>query len=43
MIKPRLSQPEFIAMIAMLIAVVAFSIDSMLPALPRDRGRAVAR
>lgn len=28
------SSPEFIAMIAMLFATVAFSIDSMLPALP---------
>lgn len=31
----RLSQNEFIAMIAMLFAIIAFSIDSMLPALPR--------
>jgi DHA1 family bicyclomycin/chloramphenicol resistance-like MFS transporter len=30
----RLSQPEFIAMIAMLFATIAFSIDAMLPALP---------
>lgn len=30
----RLSQPEFIALIAMNFALVAFSIDSMLPALP---------
>lgn len=30
----RLSQPEFIALVAMLYASVAFSIDSMLPALP---------
>lgn len=30
----RLSQPEFIALIAMNFAMVAFSIDSMLPALP---------
>ena len=30
----RLSQPEFIALIAMLFAMVAFSIDAMLPALP---------
>lgn len=30
----RLGQPEFIAMIAMLFATIAFSIDSMLPALP---------
>jgi MFS transporter, DHA1 family, multidrug resistance protein len=31
---PRLSQTEFIAMMAMLVATVAFSIDAMLPALP---------
>ncbi len=31
---PALSQPEFIALMAMLIATVAFSIDAMLPALP---------
>ncbi|WP_240794010.1 multidrug effflux MFS transporter [Pseudorhodobacter turbinis] len=30
----RMGQPEFIAMIAMLSATVAFAIDSMLPALP---------
>ncbi|MFV2052777.1 multidrug effflux MFS transporter [Aliiroseovarius sp. YM-037] len=30
----RLSTPEFIAMIAMLFATIAFSIDAMLPALP---------
>lgn len=30
----RLSQPEFVALMAMLIATVAFSIDAMLPALP---------
>ncbi|EEW25997.1 multidrug effflux MFS transporter [Rhodobacter ferrooxidans] len=30
----RLSQAEFIAMLAMLFATVAFSIDAMLPALP---------
>ncbi len=30
----RLGQSEFIAMIAMLFAVIAFSIDAMLPALP---------
>ncbi|MFA5538661.1 MAG: MFS transporter [Gemmobacter sp.] len=30
-----LSQPEFVALIAMLIATVAFSIDAMLPALPQ--------
>ncbi len=29
-----MGQPEFIAMIAMLFATIAFSIDSMLPALP---------
>ncbi len=33
--RPRLSQTEFIAMIAMLFATIAFSIDSMLPALPQ--------
>ncbi len=31
----RLSNAEFIALLAMLFATVAFSIDSMLPALPR--------
>ncbi len=31
----RLSQGEFIAMIAMLFATIAFSIDAMLPALPQ--------
>ncbi|TCP63379.1 DHA1 family bicyclomycin/chloramphenicol resistance-like MFS transporter [Rhodovulum bhavnagarense] len=31
----RLSRTEFIAMIALLYATVAFSIDAMLPALPR--------
>lgn len=30
----KLSQPEFIGLMAMLFAMVAFSIDSMLPALP---------
>lgn len=30
----RLSQPEFIAMMAMIFATIAFSIDAMLPALP---------
>ncbi len=30
-----LSRPEFVALMAMLMAVVAFSIDAMLPALPR--------
>ena len=33
--KPLLSQTEFIALIAMLFATIAFSIDSMLPALPQ--------
>jgi DHA1 family bicyclomycin/chloramphenicol resistance-like MFS transporter len=33
--KPRLSQVEFIALIAMLFATIAFSIDAMLPALPQ--------
>jgi MFS transporter, DHA1 family, multidrug resistance protein len=32
--KDRLGQTEFIALIAMLFATVAFSIDAMLPALP---------
>ncbi|NIZ12208.1 multidrug effflux MFS transporter [Phaeobacter sp. HF9A] len=32
--KAALSQSEFIALIAMMIATVAFSIDAMLPALP---------
>ena len=27
--------PEFIAMLALIFAVIAFSIDSMLPALPQ--------
>ncbi|WP_267900256.1 multidrug effflux MFS transporter [Falsigemmobacter faecalis] len=31
---PRISLPEFIALLAMLTATVAFSIDAMLPALP---------
>jgi DHA1 family bicyclomycin/chloramphenicol resistance-like MFS transporter len=35
---PRLSQTEFIALIAMLFATIAFSIDSMLPALPQIAG-----
>ncbi|MGC9369784.1 MAG: multidrug effflux MFS transporter [Paracoccaceae bacterium] len=30
----RLSQPEFIALMAMLFATIAFTIDAMLPALP---------
>jgi len=30
----RISRPEFIALIAMMFATIAFSIDSMLPALP---------
>ena len=30
----RLSQTEFIALMAMVAATVAFSIDAMLPALP---------
>jgi DHA1 family bicyclomycin/chloramphenicol resistance-like MFS transporter len=33
--KPALGQTEFIALIAMLFATIAFSIDAMLPALPR--------
>ena len=32
--KNRLSRPEFIALMAMLFATIAFSIDAMLPALP---------
>ncbi|WP_224814885.1 multidrug effflux MFS transporter [Hasllibacter sp. MH4015] len=31
---PRLSQVEFVALIGMLFATIAFSIDAMLPALP---------
>lgn len=31
---PRMNQTEFIALIAMMFATIAFSIDSMLPALP---------
>ena len=34
-VRPALSQPEFIALCAMLTATVAFSIDGMLPALPQ--------
>jgi DHA1 family bicyclomycin/chloramphenicol resistance-like MFS transporter len=34
----RLGQPEFIALIAMLFATIAFSIDAMLPALPAIAG-----
>ena len=30
----RVSQSEFVAMMAMMVATVAFSIDSMLPAMP---------
>ncbi len=30
----RMSKPEFVALIAMMFATIAFSIDSMLPALP---------
>jgi DHA1 family bicyclomycin/chloramphenicol resistance-like MFS transporter len=33
--RPALSRVEFIALIAMLFATIAFSIDSMLPALPQ--------
>ena len=33
--QPRPGRVEFVAMMAMLVATVAFSIDSMLPALPR--------
>ena len=31
--KKALSQPEFVALMAMMIASVAFAVDSMLPAL----------
>jgi DHA1 family bicyclomycin/chloramphenicol resistance-like MFS transporter len=34
----RLSQPEFVALMAMLFSTIAFSIDAMLPALPRIAG-----
>lgn len=34
MVEKRLSQPEFIALVAMLFATIAFTIDAMLPALP---------
>lgn len=37
-VKSRMPKAEFIALIAMMMATVAFSIDSMLPALP-DIGR----
>ena len=30
----RMSRPEFVALIAMMFATIAFSIDAMLPALP---------
>jgi MFS transporter, DHA1 family, multidrug resistance protein len=32
--RPALSSPEFIALIAMMFATIAFAIDAMLPALP---------
>jgi MFS transporter, DHA1 family, multidrug resistance protein len=32
--RPALSRPEFIALIAMMFATIAFAIDAMLPALP---------
>ena len=32
--RPALSKPEFVALIGMLFATVAFSIDAMLPAMP---------
>ena len=32
--KPAMSRIEFIALIAMMFAAIAFSIDAMLPALP---------
>ena len=31
----RISQPEFVALVAMLVAAVALSIDAMLPAMPQ--------
>ncbi len=34
----RLSRPEFVALLAMLFATIAFSIDAMLPALPEIAG-----
>ncbi|TDL89485.1 multidrug effflux MFS transporter [Meridianimarinicoccus aquatilis] len=33
--KAPLSRPEFVALMAMLMATIAFSLDAMLPALPR--------
>ena len=33
--EPRIGRVEFVALMAMLVALVAFSIDAMLPALPR--------
>ena len=33
--RPPISRTEFVALMAMLFAIIAFSIDSMLPALPR--------
>lgn len=36
----RQSQPEFVALMAMMFAIIAFSIDAMLPALP-EIGRAL--
>ncbi len=32
--RPALSRPEFVALIAMMFATIAFAIDAMLPALP---------
>ena len=37
----RQSQPEFVALMAMMFAIIAFSIDAMLPALP-EIGQALA-
>jgi DHA1 family bicyclomycin/chloramphenicol resistance-like MFS transporter len=34
-VRPRLAQGEFVALLAMLFATIAFSIDAMLPALPQ--------
>ena len=36
--RERLSQPEFVALMAMLFSTIAFSIDAMLPALPEIAG-----
>ena len=36
--RPAISKAEFIALMAMMVATVAFSIDSMLPAMPQIAG-----